>query len=360
MSTTVINILKDEHDDDDPNFVYIGRRNNRLGHAESKWKNPFVEDKDGTREEVVQMHKDWIVTQPELMAALHEIKGKVLGCYCHPLACHGHYLAELADSLTTEKESTMEKYSDFRIHPAADVFPMLDDKSYQALKADIAANGQWEMIMMHDEQIIDGRNRLKACCELGIEPSIGELPIDLDPCNYIVGVNLHRRHLDKGQRSMIADKLATMRQGEKKADTGIPVSPPSQAEAAAMLNVSVDSVQKARTVRNNATPEVVAAVERGELSLNAAVETVKPKTTSSETPAAPRPPKPEAKSTKRSLPVDDIKLALMRMKSSAKRRAEIIEVATFAWDAMNIEQKREFFSLATEKRQSLIDRQQWY
>lgn len=66
------------------------------------------------------------------------------------------------------------------------------------------------------------------------------------------------------------------------------------------------------------------------------------------------------KSTKRSLPVDDIKLALMRMKASAKRRVEIIEVATLAWDAMNIEQKREFFSFAADKRQSLINREQWY
>ena len=98
-----------------------------------------------------------------------------------------------------------------------------------------------------------------------------------------------------------------------------------------------------------------------------AVETVKPvaaKPASSPPPpeleVSPPPPEPEAKSSKRPMPVHDIKLALMRMKASAKRRVEIIEVATLAWDAMNIEQKREFFSFAADKRQSLINREQWY
>lgn len=352
MRTTVINVLKDDYSKDDPNFVYIGRANNRCKHKfpESKWKNPFVKDKDGTRDEVVQMHKDWIVTQPELMAALHEIKGKVLGCYCHPLTCHGHYLAELADSLTTEKESTMKKYSDFKTHPAADVFPMLDDELYQALKADIAENGQWEKIMMHDEQIIDGRNRLRACCELGIEPNIGELPIDLDPYNYVIGVNLLRRHLDIGQRAMIAVKLATLRHGEKKADSSIELS--SQTDAADKLNVSVASVKRAKTVATKASPEVIAAVERGAMSLNAAVETTKPKTTSSETPAAP-PRQPKSKS------LDEIKVALFRMKSSVKRRDEITQVAIAAWEAMSPKQRRDYFGELVARRSKLEHKDKW-
>jgi hypothetical protein len=36
--------------------------------------------------------------QPELMAALGEIRGKVLGCWCKPAACHGDVLARLADA----------------------------------------------------------------------------------------------------------------------------------------------------------------------------------------------------------------------------------------------------------------------
>jgi hypothetical protein len=69
--------------------VYIGRP--------SKWGNPFEIGKDGTREEVIAKYRVWIQTQPQLLAALPLLKGKILGCYCYPQACHGDVLAELAN-----------------------------------------------------------------------------------------------------------------------------------------------------------------------------------------------------------------------------------------------------------------------
>lgn len=69
--------------------VYVGRP--------SKWGNQFVIGKDGTREEVVQKYREWLLEQPELMASLHELKDKTLGCWCSPNLCHGDVLAELAD-----------------------------------------------------------------------------------------------------------------------------------------------------------------------------------------------------------------------------------------------------------------------
>lgn len=71
--------------------VYIGRP--------SKWGNPFMLGNDGNRDEVIAKFREWIQRQPHLLADLHELRGKVLGCYCAPLACHGHVLAELADAL---------------------------------------------------------------------------------------------------------------------------------------------------------------------------------------------------------------------------------------------------------------------
>lgn len=76
--------------------IYIGRP--------SKWGNPFTH-KDGTtakykcetREEAVQKYREWIMTQPDLLKDLHELKGKTLGCWCHPQACHGDVLVELAN-----------------------------------------------------------------------------------------------------------------------------------------------------------------------------------------------------------------------------------------------------------------------
>lgn len=69
--------------------VYIGRP--------SKWGNPFVIRRDGSRAEVIVKYRAWIVAQPELMAALDELRGRDLVCWCAPLACHGDVLRELAN-----------------------------------------------------------------------------------------------------------------------------------------------------------------------------------------------------------------------------------------------------------------------
>lgn len=69
--------------------VYIGRP--------SKWGNPFVIGRDGTRDQVVEKYRHWITTQPELLEALPELKGLVLACWCSPNPCHGDVLLELAN-----------------------------------------------------------------------------------------------------------------------------------------------------------------------------------------------------------------------------------------------------------------------
>jgi hypothetical protein len=70
--------------------VYIGRP--------SQWGNPFIIGVDGTREEVVLKYEEWLLSQPALvLKAKHELKDKVLGCWCAPLACHGDILAKIAD-----------------------------------------------------------------------------------------------------------------------------------------------------------------------------------------------------------------------------------------------------------------------
>lgn len=72
--------------------VYIGRG--------SKWGNPFKIGEHGSRKEVIEKYVEWIKTQPLLLAALPELKDKVLGCWCSPQACHGDILVEMADAQT--------------------------------------------------------------------------------------------------------------------------------------------------------------------------------------------------------------------------------------------------------------------
>ena len=165
----------------------------------------------------------------------------------------------------------------YEIHPAAELFPMMSDIEFNGLKADIKQHGQRDDIMIWKGQLVDGRNRLRACDELGIEPSLCEMSEELDPVDWVLSHNLYRRHLTTAQRAMVATNLATLLAGRPdKTISGIPLVNSSQADAAAQLHVSVDSVKTARKVRAKATPEVIAAVEAGTMSLNAAVKTTKP------------------------------------------------------------------------------------
>lgn len=71
--------------------VYIGRP--------SKWGNPFVIGKDGTREEVIAKYRVWLLAQPAKVEAVkHELSGKDLVCFCAPKGCHGDVLLEVANT----------------------------------------------------------------------------------------------------------------------------------------------------------------------------------------------------------------------------------------------------------------------
>lgn len=69
--------------------VYVGRP--------SKWGNPFIIGRDGTREEVIEKYEDYLKSRPDLLNALHELKGLDLVCWCAPKACHAHILLKLAN-----------------------------------------------------------------------------------------------------------------------------------------------------------------------------------------------------------------------------------------------------------------------
>ncbi len=84
---------------------------------------------------------------------------------------------------------------------------MMNNDEYAALVADIHQHGQREPIWLLDNQILDGRNRWQACCDLGIQPITREYtgPTDMAALvGFVVSLNLKRRHLDKGQLAFVA------------------------------------------------------------------------------------------------------------------------------------------------------------
>ena len=72
-----------------PFDVYIGRG--------TKWGNPYHIGKDGDRDEVCDKYIALRGADPAFVEMVkRELAGKVLGCSCFPLRCHGDWLAEVA------------------------------------------------------------------------------------------------------------------------------------------------------------------------------------------------------------------------------------------------------------------------
>jgi ParB-like chromosome segregation protein Spo0J len=96
----------------------------------------------------------------------------------------------------------------YKIHPAADVFPMMSDDQLTKLGQDIKANGLGSPITFFDppggeRMLLDGRNRLEAMERVGIDYHEGnaETVYTDDPVAFVITRNIHRRHLTKQERA---------------------------------------------------------------------------------------------------------------------------------------------------------------
>jgi ParB-like chromosome segregation protein Spo0J len=152
-------------------------------------------------------------------------------------------------------------------HEVANIFPLMRVDEFQALKDDIAEHGQREPIWLHtDGRIIDGRNRHRACSELGVEPEFQVWDGKGSLIAFVVSLNLIRRHLDESQRAMVAARLATMAEGRP--DKTASIEAVSQEKAADLLNVSRSAVQRAHIVQERGSPELAVAVDSGEVAVS--------------------------------------------------------------------------------------------
>lgn len=91
--------------------------------------------------------------------------------------------------------------AEMKNHPAADAWPLMDDRRLAELKSDIESHGQREPVTLCDGMILDGRNRYRACIELGIEPLTREYVGD--PWAFAWSLNGARRDLEATVRALI-------------------------------------------------------------------------------------------------------------------------------------------------------------
>jgi ParB-like chromosome segregation protein Spo0J len=170
-------------------------------------------------------------------------------------------------------------------HPVANVFPLMDDAALDDLAKDIAANGLHEPIWRHkDGRIVDGRNRWLACQRAGVPcPDRTFEQGDRQLVPFVISLNQRRRHLKESQRVMVAARLATLPRGRPRSGENASIDAFTEAsenkgisepDAADLLNVSRISVQRARKVVEEGTVEMIAAVDRGRMSVSRAMNQI--------------------------------------------------------------------------------------
>lgn len=159
-------------------------------------------------------------------------------------------------------------------HPIANIFPLIEGQAYQDLMADVLKHGVREPVWLYEGQILDGRNRYRAATAMGVECPMREYDGD-EPVQFVVSLNLHRRHLSESQRGMVAAKLETLKHGDNQhtaGDANLHVL--TRSDAAEMLNVSTRTVASAAKVRDEAPPGLLQAVESGAVSVSLAARVI--------------------------------------------------------------------------------------
>ena len=177
------------------------------------------------------------------------------------------------------------------IHPAADLFPMVEGNEFRELCADVKERGLAQPITIWtDGTLLDGRNRLMACYETNQEVVLDRYEGN-DPVQFSLSANLHRRHLSEGQRAVVALKVRQMVQPAAKerqreageqfgkgakvsADRREPIATPAEhrkstAQAAKAVGASTRSVEKAARVERSA-PDLLPQVQAGTMALDRA------------------------------------------------------------------------------------------
>jgi hypothetical protein len=162
---------------------------------------------------------------------------------------------------------------DYPDHPCAKILPPLLEPEFATLLADVRDYGHREPIFIHDGHMLEGRDRYRACLEIGVQPKFDTYEGG-DPIGFLLSRTVRRRHLNESQRACVAAKLVTMGHGGDRKSVQDANLHFDQTAAAVLLGVSKRSVASAAKVLNRGDPELVRAVEHGRLSISAAAAAV--------------------------------------------------------------------------------------
>ena len=156
----------------------------------------------------------------------------------------------------------------YQQHPLSAAFPAMSTEDFQGLKDSIENIGVQNPITIFEGMVVDGWNRYKAANELGMDCPSKELDAWIDPVAFVRAQNKDRRHLPLSAWALIEVSLREWKPSHRpdKGELSSPLQASNQ-EMADAVGVTKRTIQQAKAVQSNATPEVIAAVKSGEIGL---------------------------------------------------------------------------------------------
>ncbi|HEY8096774.1 MAG TPA: hypothetical protein VIE65_11890, partial [Methylobacter sp.] len=160
------------------------------------------------------------------------------------------------------------------LHPLCTYFPRMSEDEFNALKDNLQHNGQTHPIYTLDGMILDGGNRYRALCELGIDPVMIEYT-GSKPTQFILSSNLLRRHLTQGQSAAIVSASQSWINAQTVSQNSAENLDTATARAK-QSGVGQRTQQLADKLVKEAPAELVKEVIDGTKSLNKAIKEISP------------------------------------------------------------------------------------
>lgn len=164
-------------------------------------------------------------------------------------------------------------------HPLSAAFPDMDHEDFDDLVASIKAHGQREPITIYQNKVLDGWHRYRACQQLDIGPMTTEYD-GKDPVNFVIDLNLNRRHLSPSQKALAIVSCSTWAPEGKPKNTPYESTntPPRGGvtvdQMAKQAGVGARTVERAKEVVTKGDKETIEKVKKGAMSLSEALRSL--------------------------------------------------------------------------------------
>ena len=171
----------------------------------------------------------------------------------------------------------MKQWSTHELHPLCTLFPRMIGEDFDALVADIYANGLQSPIVLHDGMILDGGNRYRACQIANVEPRFVQFDGE-SVVAFVLSANLRRRHMSIGQQAAIVSSAQDWSKAQVQGanrhtmKTGNDAGLHTVADRAAQSGASDRTQRMADKVVRESPGDLAVRVAHGEMSLPAAAK----------------------------------------------------------------------------------------